>query len=173
MMEKIVRIKTVSEIIATWVGLVAVISGGVFAIVEYRDKARMERVRTTLEFLQRANTPPVVDARGAVQAAWVPHHEALKRAVAREESDNLVIEVVRSSNLQQPLVTLIDFYDSLQICVESMLCEPSVAISLFGRDAQKLYHLHHAFILKQRDDLADRLFALKFENFATGGKWNR
>jgi len=167
------RVKTISDIVSVWVGLVALLFGGIFAMIQYLDKERADQVKYSLDFLQKFNSPPVIEARKAVLAAWTPNRGRLTTALAKYSSEpqaypNVVSEVIETKNLNDPLITLFDFYESLQICVETRVCEASTSSSLFQRDARMLFQLHFPFIEEQRKILSDDQFGQKLEIFAMG-----
>jgi hypothetical protein len=169
------RVKTLSDIVSSWIGLVALIVGGVFAIVQYLDKEKADRVKTTLEFLQKFNTAPVVDARKAVLSAWAGNNERVALAVTHSASEpdtypKLVAEIVKAKALYEPLITVIDFYDSLQICVETKLCDSSATTSIFQRDARVFFNVHYPFFIEQRKERVDPAFAEKLQALAMGSK---
>lgn len=165
------RRKAISEIIATWVGLVGLVAGGLFGVVQYMEKDRGDKIKVTLDFLDRLNRSPVLDARKNVFEAWEKHRLELdeilnKQASGDDELDSLILRVVDQHRLFSSLITLIDYYDSLEICVAKMVCDEPTSAALFANDARVFFALHYPFIEKERQARSDASFAVHLERFA-------
>ena len=167
-MEPVERVKVVSDIVVAWVGLLAVIVGGLFAVVQYVDNGKSARVKVTLEFFERYQRDAVLQARQRVHEAWAPatsrELNALLDAGRYDAADQWVNQVVETKQLRGALVTLVDFFDALQVCIAHALCDRSTAEAMFQSDASRIVMLHWAFIAAQRQEM-DATFAQETERF--------
>jgi hypothetical protein len=170
-MPSLANVKTVSEIVSSWVGLVALIAGGAFGVVQYLEKERGDRVKVTLDFLERQNITPVLEARRNLLAKWRPHQPSLIAMLARPDGgvadfNAFVLTVIKDEELFEDVVTVMDYYESLQICVESKVCDATTTRALFQQDAKVFFNLHYPFIADQKKERSDPNFGRLLQTFA-------
>lgn len=171
MTERLERAKTFSDIASVWIGLLAAIVAGVFALVQYFQKEQDDRVKTSLAFLQRYGEAEVGASRTALRKAWRSHRldlEALldQPKLAPDEYAAFVLAVIEKEALQEPVSHLIDFFDSLYVCQERAICDAQTSTALLGRDAHAFFTLHYPFIDRERKSGSNPEFARSLELFA-------
>jgi hypothetical protein len=172
-MTKLEKAKIVSDIIVAWVGLLALILGGGFAFYQYLDKVKGDSIKVTLDFLERQHREPFATARRDLLGAWAPHEEPLLKLLARKDAtrddlQKLVLRVVKSlERLTPAIVTTVDFYDSLHVCVQTEICDGPTARALFQEDARVFWNLHSPYLEVLREARGDSSFAGYLEEFVT------
>lgn len=173
-MFSIERVKPISEILSTWVGLLALLAGGTFSLIQYVQKDHGERVKETLSFLDRQMRDPVMTARRTLSAAWLKRDPELDRLIddkasTRDDYVGFVVKVVNEESLYESMIVMIDFYDGLHVCIVNEICDAKVSAELFREDARAFWSLHQPFIARIREKRQDLKFAGNLEAFAVGG----
>ena len=167
------RFKTLSDIVSVWFGLFALVAGGIFAVVQYLDKEKGDRVKTSMELLARFNDRHVVDANTKLIAAWSRHEDALiaaatKAGVTPQEFGDFIVQTMRDEHLFPAFYTMVDFYELVQICISEKLCDKATSEALFLHDANRFYTLHFPAIEHVRRNRQDETFARRLESIALG-----
>jgi hypothetical protein len=170
--DALARRKTISELWSTWIGLVALILGGLFAMFQYLEKEKADRARYSMDFLKQYNAKEVFDARQHLARVWGQRQQMLSD-LARAETDAArkhgayVLETIEQEKLSNDIVVMADFYEKIQICSERSLCDPVTSKALFRKDAMHFYRLHYSYIQEVRSK-ADKTFAAELEDFVNG-----
>jgi hypothetical protein len=164
------RFKTFTEIFVAWVGLLALGVGAWFAVVQYLDKEKGDRVKYTLDFLDRQGRDPVSKARRSLVIAWGKHENELMALLKNPKATStdlkvLVLDVVDREKIVPDVFTMVDFYDGLQICVAREVCDSRTAQALFRHDAKAFFNLHRPLFLKLRIERGDHSFAGPLQDF--------
>ena len=68
-----------------------------------------------------------------------------------------------SANMRQAIFSVVDFYETLQLCVDADRCDGPLALSYFGQYAKQFYCLYKPYILKLRQDLNIPSYAERLE----------
>lgn len=162
------RIKLLTEIVTSWLGAIALILGGGFAVVQYLEKEKGDRVKVSLDFFDRYNKPPFYDSRKRIEDAWHKNDYELDKILSSQPMDKkkyseFVIAVVQRENIEYDVFQLMAFFESLEICIESEICDRSSALSFLHSDALAFYRLHFSIIGKVREFRGDPSIANKLE----------
>lgn len=153
------RIKTWFEILA----LLAAVIGGCLAFAEYKSKLKSDKIKATLEFLQRYNSGHIATSRKKLLSAWLKHgsntHEA---AVSDAAWDELLSKVLKGGCITTEIFDLIYFYEEVELCIDQAICDPESAIAYFANDAHIFFNGHFPEIDKARknfinEELGNRL----------------
>ena len=148
------------------------IIGGVVAIYQYFDVKQDNRVKQTMEQLQRFNNNPLLDARLTLTKTWTPYQSTFQRlnqqTIANEQDQmqilgKIVIPVIQQHDLFDEIILLVDFFDNLHICIQHHLCDQQVAEAFFSGYARSFYRLHQPWIMVQRQAVPS--FACHLEAF--------
>ncbi|MEM7730486.1 MAG: hypothetical protein AAF311_14665 [Pseudomonadota bacterium] len=135
-------------------GILAVIGGGGFALLEYFDRKASARAAQTLEMID------IWDTRGA-QTAYLEISRALQEEIADLDASDAVpderVPIVEGNIARRVLrevgdetyLTIVQFFTRLSLCVQSQLCSAQVAATFFG---ETLADFRHWF----RREIADR-----------------
>lgn len=149
------RLKTWTEILTTWIGVLSLIAAGSFGIFQYLDKKRDDRIKETLEFLDRYNGDVLIKSRERIADVWRGHDAEQNRilndpSLSADDFYAFTRKVIHDENLSGQIAHVHDFFAALYICVENQICEKDVAILLFQADARAYFNQHYAYIVEQR-----------------------
>jgi len=157
--------KTRVDIVTSLLTTFALIIGGCFGAYQYLEKARDDRVKETLNFLDRYNHDPVAQARLQQQKAWDAHFD---EEVATNGKDiyAFIRRIIIEEKLESSISVLNDFYAALEICSRNEICDREVALQLFQENACSFFNRHHNFITERRKVSGDSSIGLGTELFA-------
>jgi hypothetical protein len=125
---------------------VAVIVGVPLGLYQLWSDAGVRQIDKTMTFASRFNDEYLNTVRNDLIEPWVEYMPQLKAindagGMSRSEINELVKVVVERNyrtskdNLQLSIFTMADFFDQLGICIESGLCDRSVARLYFSQFA--------------------------------------
>ena len=120
------------ELISIVGGLISLLVGGGYAIWQYQEKVQNDRVHEVFAFLDRLERPPVSSARQEIEQVWSEKQEELKRQIEDNNLDKdaycrYITKIVRETNLTRSINSVLEFYDRLQTCVDTFLCDKPTA----------------------------------------------
>ena len=164
------RVKIISDIVATWVGLVGLLVGGAFGLVQYIEKEQADRVKATMDLHSRFNNSVIFDLHKRLTSVWADRLDQLvsqteSAAVTPDGWPKYVNTVVLEERLGPEVAALVDFYEAVQICAENKVCDRSTAYAFFGVDARRFYLLHLPYIEQLRNKRKDLTYGRKLEAF--------
>jgi hypothetical protein len=159
------QIKAWVEVVASALTACALVIGGIFGAYQYLEQAHDDKVKETLNFLDRYNRPPVAEARARQQEKWQDHADEENRTSGQAYND-FIIQTISKEKLEPSIAVSNDFYNALEICSRNNICEPNVALQLFQEGACSFFNRHHAFIAQQRLRTGDQSIGLGTEIFA-------
>ena len=140
------------------VGVLALLSGGLWAVGEYADHRAELRLAETNRFLDQFRSGPVAAAWGRVRTAWRNEQDRQDALVARirslagsERAQSLrdhqmfVLETIEEYGLQDDIEEVHQFLVRLATCVRVGICDGDVAAAQLGpalwafRDQHRYY----------------------------------
>ncbi len=166
------RLKLWSDIIATWVTIIGVFSGGIFAVLQYADRASAERVRETLQYVEKYNEGPLLQARTRLENFWNPRAEEIF-AKQRQGEGMLYAYLdtgIRRNRLEGDASLLNAFFDNLRTCTCAKLCDLATVERFFGKEAADLNGLLFPYAAEQRKRLNDASIGASLELLAKSRK---
>ncbi len=153
----------------------AVIIAAVVAYVTYQDAVRTRAVDRTLQFVERAQESPLdtpfkqvrdavnANARFFEEIARLPPGQRANPEVRKTVSDLILHKGKNGASLQSEIDTLIDYFKTLEICIETGSCNGNVAHSFFSAIAPDLWLVIEPYIYERRQQ--QPAFALCLEHF--------
>ena len=164
------RSKTITDIATAWIGVIALVAGGGFAVYQYLQKENGDRVKETLNFLDRYNKSPFSEARRTVAGVWERHSDKQnvllsKSPFSAQEYNDFALDVIQHEKIGPDILLLIEFFESLEICVRKEICDSQVAMLFFQPEARALYNQHFAKISFERTKRTDPRLAHELEAF--------
>lgn len=123
-------VRTVSAVVATWVGLTCAVIGGVIALRTYQDdvdRRTDERVEKTFQFAQDFNAADMTLLRQKIESA-----AQRGGACAPSRFKELGVE-------PHELFSFVGEFDIVQRCVDADLCDEATTDDLFGPYANGFY----------------------------------
>lgn len=172
---RIEDVKIWSEIIGTWVTIIGVFAGGLFALNEYLEKASSERIKVTLEYVDTFNRDPLQSARSHLDDIWFPRTNEifLKTELGEEELSKFVIDVIKQNNLKHYIDLVVGFFDNISACACAKLCDEQTVRNFFGKYAFDFYGLNFPYIQKRRKQMRDSSYGSSLEAIAKSHKTNK
>lgn len=155
---------TVSSI----VGILAILIGGTFAVYKYLQAGKSDRIKETLAYVERYHKSPMYDVRMKLEDVWVRHEEQLitKLQGDDKEYEQFVLKVVSAEKLETDIFAFVSFFESVQACMHTKVCDEVTAKSFFCDDAVSFFHLHYRFIARERSRRNDPALAEMLERFS-------
>lgn len=176
-MTKLERSKTTVDIAVGIVGLLGAIVAAVWGYFEYLDRKAEGRVAETLKFIDRFDRSPVWDARRRIFTVWHRATGDVIRILTKEYTEpkwrKFVNELVENNEIEIDVQTLIDFYESLNICIDEGICDGETAFAFFGEKASLFRNQHFVYLERLRIKLNDPELASKLEAFVRNYKAQR
>jgi hypothetical protein len=141
--------------------------------------AERARVLTTLSFVANFQTPEFWRLRFSLLQPWLNYEgqiAAINRAgISEPILEKLVTDIVEASrgeanmpDLRQGILSMVDFFDGLFICVQTQACDKELPIQSFEDYAREFYCLYRPIIVRYREQLALRGFGESVVFFAGG-----
>lgn len=168
---KLERFKTISDIVVAWLGVGAVILGGLFAAHQYLDSHADGKVRDTMTFFARYNEGPVLAARRRISDVWLPRRALTSQMIQPDSYDeeqftNYVVSVVKGQpGLEGDVLYVLDFYESLHTCIRRGICDDAVALELMRDDAFSFAVHHGPYFLREQSERKDKGFSSRLIDF--------
>jgi len=149
------RVKTLTDIATAWLGVIALISGGLFAIYQYLQTEKASKVKETLSFLKQFNEAPIFDARKNISMARERNDELLEAALnknpfSEQDYDNVILNYEKREGLLKDIYIIFDFFDILQVCADKKICDVETTELFFKEESCALFHQHHARVMLER-----------------------
>jgi hypothetical protein len=147
------------EIVGIWVEALGVVTAAVLGIQQYRENSQADKVNITLKYLDRFQEDRIFKARGDLDAAWNARREEvfalLQQPDGEAKLESFLEKTIAESGLDPAIATVMDFFDELQACTTSGLCDRETAIRFFGKYAYDFHGLLAPYIALQRKALRD------------------
>jgi hypothetical protein len=159
-----------------WVDVIAKV-GAIFAvawgIVQFREAQRAGRVTRTQELMVRHGTDPVLSARNTISRVLrdsAPviqdlRSVALDPGAAAQAHKDVVQYFVNESRggvgLAAEIDAVVDFYRTVEVCVEQELCEETVAVAYFAGEAKRLVDNFRPYLTERRTLAPDYAVAVE------------
>jgi hypothetical protein len=164
-------LKNLFDIAKSAVGIIAVVGGAIWGVIEYHNKVVADRVKETLAMVERFHKAPFNDAYARINSVWSANEgKAAEIATDPKKVDAFVISVINENKLDDPLITMFDFFREVQVCVDRKICDREVANAFFLSEARAIYHTNYAFIAANLTLWNDTSFAAHLQDFASGTK---
>lgn len=154
--------------------VLALIGGGIYAIYQYDTKVKEDRVREVFTFLAKRDQPSLLNARRSVEASFNKAFEQIKvigNEPKSEDRDKRYCELVRgiieSNSLHGEFESIVEFYDTLDVCITTELCDSATARSFFQQDATRFSHAFFCYVQFRREDSKDSEYARGLDRIAS------
>jgi hypothetical protein len=154
---------------------VVVLLGIPLFFIEQHLKREEERASNTLDFVKRFQDAQLVGQRFSLLKSWMQYDvKAIEVAHApREVLDELVLKMIEVSaetagaeDLRPAIFGIVDFYESLSVCIEIRRCDRNIATNYFSDYARRFYCLYEPYIKRLRDQQSIADYGARLERFA-------
>ncbi len=142
----------------SWIIIVATAVLGIpTLLIEHHFQLQRDRQNTTLEFAKLFQGAHLVSQRFALLMPWLEGKydiENLRRVEAsRADLRAIVLDMVEpitssSAQLRSAIFDVVDFYETLQLCIENDRCDKAMAVAYFQGYAWEFYCLYQPYIEK-------------------------
>lgn len=161
------KVKTVSDLFATWVTILGVFIAGIFAGYQYLEKAHAVRVKETLKYVAAFDHGDILRAKSIIDLYWRGKSDEMDSKKA--SGDKVLYAYINSAfttgNLHSPISTIVVFFENLQVCICSSLCDEATAKAFLGKEAYDRYGQAYPYLAEQRKELHDPSFGRALERF--------
>ena len=152
--------KSWAELVASVTGSAALVVGGCFGLIEFAHKNRSEEIKAALDFLDRYDKPPYLQARQHVFELWHANEymDVVRVEAAKKQDDELaalLLKSVADHKFEVDIDRLVEFYDALYACTCGRACEAEAVVRLFHRQASDISANAFPYILGQRRKFND------------------
>ena len=128
--------------------ILGIFVGGITLLSNRYDR----RVTTTLDFYQTYNDK-IRESYLDLVNKWQNYVNGIEefRHMTEDRQKEVVIKFFDNDNdIRGKLENLLDFFDTLAICVRNRSCDTNTAIDVLGKQVMNLYEISAYFIGKQR-----------------------
>lgn len=147
------------EIIGIWVESLGVLAAALLGIQQYRENSRAEQVDITLKYLERFQEDRIFSARSQLENAWNARRDEVFALLQQPDGETALSQflekTIADNGLEPAIATVMDFFDGLQACTTSGLCDQDTALRFFGKYAYDFHGLLAPHIALQRKQLRD------------------
>jgi hypothetical protein len=147
----------------SWIVIVATALIGVpTLLIEHRFQLERDRRSATLEFAKIFQGDHLVSKRFELLTPWLQGKyeiEQLRRMQAtRADLRAIVLDMVgptapSGAQLRSSIFDIVDFYETLQLCIENDRCDKEMAVTYFQEYAWQFYCLYQPYIQRLKDAL--------------------
>ncbi|MEA3278725.1 MAG: hypothetical protein U9Q81_26185 [Pseudomonadota bacterium] len=167
-----------SDILRNLSYIVVILGIPTFFLDQYEGRQRQNKLNT-LEYVNRFHDPHLIRQRFALLRPWLDRdlNKLLAAGASRRTLQDLVLADVtasaekgREADMRAALFDVVDFYDSLSVCLQVSLCSSDLAESYFGDYATRFFCLYEGYIKKVRTEQSIPSFGLRLEEFSNSIK---
>lgn len=153
---------------------VLVLTGSLGAVYQYFDIKQENRVKKTMEFLGSFNGGNLQTAQLNLSEFWESYHEKIRQlnqaTVASKEAkthilEKIVLSSVSHGNQQKDIDLLVGFFENLQVCIVSRICDEQTTKIFFSDYATSFFNLYEPWIIRRREVIPN--YACQLQAFAT------
>jgi len=159
------------EIASIVIGMTGATVGALFAAFQYLEQVQANRVKATIELVQRFGTPPISQHWDRLEEAWLNVENEFPKHIADQDDWNKFVgDTVEGAKILPDIMSIVEFFKTVEICVENNICDKSSAEAFFLGDATHFVHLHYPVIEKRRDARHDQSLGSETEKFIRNAK---
>lgn len=147
--------KDKSDAAASWTGILIVVIGGLFGLVEYFDKKDQWRTEKTMAIVERLHKAEPKQTIQSLEEIWIANRDKIFQAMqenakkpqpVKDLYSMLVIELVESKKLQMKIFEAVDIYEEVAICASHEVCSISITLDMLGKEMTSFYNRWRPFI---------------------------
>ncbi|BCT69252.1 hypothetical protein [Nitrosospira sp. NRS527] len=161
--------KAFIEVVGTILGWLALLFGGGFAICQYLEKNKADRIKESLVFVERFQKAPIYDKWERIASTWRNHEEEmndlLKIPGVTEQWNSFVLTTIKEEQIEGDVFAIIDFFRLVHVCARSEICDADTINEFFGSEVRTFFRLHYPFISYNRETRKNPSHAKELEEF--------
>lgn len=166
-----VRLAKAERLIAL-VANVTVVLGILIALLGLWNERSAGRISASLDYVDRFNEGAVLEARNTTYRAFLALGlDQLPADGLTAEAQSALIEALmatqeRPGELELALVNITDFYDSLNACARTAVCDESILEAQVGPYGTRFFCFFRPYVLRVREESRVPRFGEGLEHFA-------
>jgi hypothetical protein len=149
------------DVLFSIIGLVGLLSGAVYSLVEYRDSKAKDRVSHTIEYLTQYDTGYLADrdrvdeAMRRVDKLLEANNAAMtdKAPEEKRRSNRALVEreIRKTKDLTKSVEHLVNFFERVANCANVHICDGGYSKTLFQSDAQTYVGFAYPYVCAERN----------------------
>lgn len=166
-----------AEAIWVWVeraSWVVILLGIPSFFLEQYFRSNIERASNTLEFVKKYQEPNMVAQRFALLRPWLQYNvqQLEAQGISTRAINDTVFNLIKSSegtdsDMRVAIFDIVDFFETLLVCIEIDRCNKKIATSYFKEYANQFYCLYEPYITQlRRQQQMPKNYACSVSRFA-------
>lgn len=166
--------KEIAEALNSWLGVLAVVFAGGYALLEYIEHKQDVKVERSLSYVESYRDGNIADAKLSLNQTLATHQSSLTALLSLPNQSaqqlnlaygKFILEVTAEQSVQRNIEIAFSFYEEIAICVERELCDSDVIESFFINDARALFNAYFPYVCALRKDWNNDQVYLKLEQY--------
>ncbi|SNX59303.1 protein of unknown function [Nitrosomonas ureae] len=172
------QLDKLSSIALSVISTFAIITGGIFGLVEYMGHKEDLRKSASLNLVTNYHSDVYLKNTEKLQNIWSNHYPNLiilsnDNILHNKEKiiayNKFVIEMVSKESISQEIINILNFYERVAICVEAQLCDKEVIDNFFLNDGRTFFNKFYPYICALRNQWQDNKLWFKPETYFKPG----
>lgn len=142
------------NVIVSIVTVLAILCGGIFGLIEYCEYKKSNRIKNSLNLVERYNKGEILRSRITSGAVWQDLNEELVSLSQRDNSpeayEGFVLAVISEKKLTKEVSSIMGFYEETAICMSAGLCEEDTINSYFSKSGRSFFNKYYPYVCSQR-----------------------
>lgn len=164
--------------IVSFVTVLAIIGGGLFALIEYYDHKADGRKKISLALVSDYHSKEYREYRENIDEAWEVGHPVLISALTKEKCksrayNKYVVALVSEEKLSNDVGYIMDFFERVATCVNSDLCDKQIIDKFFKKSGRTFFRKYYPYVCNLRNKWQDNSIWSNTEVYFNPGGVNK
>lgn len=155
------------------VTIIAIISGGVFGVIEYLDYKKEIRIKNTIDLVNRYHSGHVLESKLRTDKVWNEMYPSLIELFSTDSSseayEGFVLTIINKKNLNSPVSVLMGLFDETVVCIESDICDKETIDRYFLKSGRSFFNKYYPYICDQRSKWNDETIWVNVQKYYNPG----
>lgn len=148
------KAEKMGNIAVSVVTILAIFCGGIFGLVEYLDYKNNEKIKNSLNLVNRFQSGEILNERLKADSIWQDVYQELitifKADASPEAYEGFVIAVISKKKMEKSINSMMGIYEETVICVESGLCDQDTIDHYFSKSGRTFFNKYYPYVCNQR-----------------------
>ena len=148
-----------ANIAVSIVTIIAIISGGVFGLVEYLEYKKESKIKNTIDLVTRYHSGHVLKSKLETDKVWNDMYpimtEIFKTDKTSEAYEGFILTIIEKNNLTSSVSIVMGLFDETVVCLESEICDKSTIDNYFLKSGKSFFNKYYPFVCDQRNKWND------------------
>ena len=149
-----------SGIVASSFTVIAIIAGGMFALVEFYGYKQDKKISNSLGLVSEYYSEDVLQYRRKLDEAWETGHPILVETLRSRQDkakayDEYVIALVEKEELSLAIDYVMDFFERSVVCITAKLCDQATIDKFFYKNARIFFRKYYPYVCALRKKWKD------------------